>query len=106
MKNGMNLMEWAYDLAERISTPDVNESNLYPGSILEVDVNKVEKLTKEAINKAERLSQKEMTDYFTQLAAMSIAVLRGIHGDEFIDGFLSAAMQDKIVAERIKEIIQ
>ena len=50
----------------------------------------------DVMTKAQTLEGEELEKFFTLMCAMSIAMLRGIHDDEFVNDFLNAAKADSL----------
>ena len=54
---------------------------------------------KDLVNKtmatAQTLDPDELDKYFIEMGILSMAVLRGVHGDQFVTDYLTAALKDK-----------
>ena len=54
---------------------------------------------KDLVNKtmatAQTLDHDELDKYFIEMGILSLAVLRGVHGDQFVTNYLTAALNDK-----------
>ncbi len=44
---------------------------------------------------AQALDVDQLDEFFIQMGVLSIATLRGIHGDQFVTDYLTAALNDK-----------
>jgi len=56
---------------------------------------KADDLVNETMGKAQTLDADQLDPFFTNMAIISVATLRGIHGDQFIADFLTAALSDE-----------
>ncbi|MEE9193107.1 MAG: hypothetical protein V3U21_01095 [Thermodesulfobacteriota bacterium] len=52
-------------------------------------------LTEETMTKARDLEPEELNKFFNTITCTAIACMRGIHGDQFVTDFLTAALADK-----------
>lgn len=52
---------------------------------------------KAAFEAGENLEGEEAIAFYAQLIAGGLAILRGVKGDQFVDGFLNAALKDKTI---------
>ena len=52
-------------------------------------------LINEIMSKTQTFDTAQINEFFLQMGAVSIAVLRGVNGDEFVTDFLTAAINDK-----------
>jgi hypothetical protein len=55
----------------------------------------VNNLANATMESAKKLSENELHDFMVKINILSLATLRGIHGDKFINDFLKAAQCDK-----------
>lgn len=56
---------------------------------------KADELVNKTMTAAQSLESDQIHDYFNEMAILSIGVLRGLHGDKFINDYLTAALNDK-----------
>jgi len=52
-------------------------------------------VVKVLIEGSKKFKGEEAVEYYTDLVVTGLAILRGVKGDEFVDGFLMAATGDK-----------
>jgi len=56
---------------------------------------KANDLANETMAKAQTLDADQLDKFFIEMGILSMAALRGIHGDQFVADYLTAAMNDK-----------
>jgi len=56
---------------------------------------KADDLVNKTMEAAQKLNSGEVDKFFIQINVLSLGVLRGVHGDEFIRDFLQSAMDDR-----------
>jgi hypothetical protein len=56
---------------------------------------KADDLVNQTMTKAQTLDVDQLDDFFIKMGVLSMATLRGIHGDQFVTDFMTAALNDE-----------